>query len=59
MTEPSPAELTEFQEQVRAFLREQAPKPPKFKLPDSFMEVGTDEQFENMRDWQAKGYEAG
>lgn len=59
MTEPSPAELTEYQERVRAFLREQAPKPPKFKLPDSFMEVGTDEQFAYLRDWQAKVYAAG
>src|SRR5262245_57115280 len=59
MAEPTPAELSEFREQVRAFLREQAPKPPRFKLPDSFMEVGTDEQFAYLRDWQAKVYAAG
>ncbi len=59
MTEPTSSELAEFREQVRAFLREQAPKPPKFKLPDSFMEVGTDAQFEYLRDWQAKVYDAG
>jgi len=59
MTEPTPQELSEFREQVRAFLRERAPKPPKFKLPDSFMEVGTDAQFEYLRDWQAEVYAAG
>jgi alkylation response protein AidB-like acyl-CoA dehydrogenase len=59
MSDPSPAELAEFRAQVRAFLHERAPKPPKFKLPDSFMEVGSDEQFEYLRDWQATVYAAG
>ena len=59
MSDPSPSELSEFRAQVRAFLSEHAPKPPKFKLPDSFMEVGTDEQFEYLRNWQAKVYAAG
>src|SRR5262245_37859494 len=57
--EPSAQELGEFREQVRAWLAEHAPAPPGFKLPDSFMEVGTQAQFEFLRDFQAKVYAAG
>ena len=32
---------------------------PDFLLPETFMEVGTDQQFEFLRDWQRKVYEAG
>jgi len=59
MNEPSDLELAEFRDGVRAFLHEQAPQAPEFKLPDSFMEVGSDSQFEYLRDWQAKVYAAG
>jgi alkylation response protein AidB-like acyl-CoA dehydrogenase len=55
----TPHDLNEFRLQVRAWLAEHAPKPPSFKLPDSFMEVGTDEQFHYLRDWQQQVYEAG
>jgi alkylation response protein AidB-like acyl-CoA dehydrogenase len=57
--EPTIDELEDFRREVRAWLARQAPKPPRFKLPDSFMEVGTDEQFHHLRDWQAKVYAAG
>src|SRR5690606_29992877 len=30
-----------------------------FLLPESFMEVGTDQQFDFLRNWQRKVYEAG
>jgi alkylation response protein AidB-like acyl-CoA dehydrogenase len=49
----------DFRQEVRAWLAKHAPAPPKFKLPDSFMEVGTDAQFEFLRDWQAQVYAAG
>ena len=57
--EPTPEALDEFRRQVRAWVERNAPPAPRFKLPDSFMEVGTDEQFEYLRDWQAKVYAAG
>jgi alkylation response protein AidB-like acyl-CoA dehydrogenase len=57
--EPSSEELEDFRREVRAWIENNAPKQPPFKLPDSFMEVGTDEQFNHLRDWQAKVYAAG
>lgn len=57
--QPSKGEQTEFRAQVRAWLNEHTPPQPRWKLPDSFMEVGTDEQFEYLRDWQQKVYRAG
>jgi alkylation response protein AidB-like acyl-CoA dehydrogenase len=57
--EPSTAELSEFRAQVRDWLARNAPPQPAWKLPDSFMEVGTREQFEYLRDWQATVYAAG
>ncbi|MFZ2467424.1 MAG: acyl-CoA dehydrogenase family protein [Parvibaculum sedimenti] len=52
-------ELDEFREEVRAWFEENKPADPGFLLPLSFMEVGTDEQFYFLRDWQRKVYEAG
>ena len=57
--EPSTQELSEFRAQVRDWLARNAPPEPRWKLPDSFMEVGTREQFEYLRDWQAAVYAAG
>lgn len=53
------SELNEFREEVSAWFEENKPPPPDFILPESFMEVGTDEQFHYLRDWQRKVYEAG
>lgn len=53
------AELNRFTEEVRQWFDENTPPQPDFILPDSFMEVGTDEQFHFLRDWQQKVYEAG
>lgn len=58
-TEPTPEALDTLRHEVRAWLAKHAPKKPTWKLPDSFMEVGTDEQFEYLRAWQAKVYAAG
>ncbi len=55
----SKPELDEFRAEVRAWFEENRPADPGFLLPQSFMEVGTDEQFHFLRDWQRKVYEAG
>ena len=55
----SEQELDQFRLEVSAWLRENNPGDPRFLLPESFMEVGTDEQFEYLRDWQRKVYDAG
>ena len=39
--------------------RDNKPADPGFLLPETFMEVGTDQQFEFLRDWQRTVYEAG
>jgi len=56
---PSPAELDDFRREVADWFTKNKPKDPGFLLPQSFMEVGTDEQFYFLRDWQKKIYEAG
>ena len=53
------SELTEFREEVSAWLAEHRPAEPDFLLPETFMEVGTDPQFHYLRDWQQQVYEAG
>ena len=52
-------ELDEFRADVRAWLADSMPADPGFLLPETFMEVGTDQQFEFLRDWQRTVYEAG
>ena len=53
------SELEAFRAEVAAWLAENRPAEPDFLLPETFMEVGTDEQFHHLRDWQRKVYEAG
>ena len=52
-------ELIDFGREVRAWLSANRPPEPDFLLPESFMEVGTDAQFDYLRAWQKKVYEAG
>ena len=52
-------ELAEFREQAEAWFLENTPREVDFMLPLTFMEVGTDQQFNFLRDWQNKVYEAG
>ena len=60
MTAPSePPELAEFRSQVRAWVAENKPPKPDFKLPLSFLEVESEQQFHYLRDWQGKVYDAG
>lgn len=60
MTEaPATSDLEAFRLEVREWLRANRPPQPDFLLPETFMEVGTDQQFAYLRDWQRKVYEAG
>ena len=59
MSELTDRELAEFRQQARAWFEDNTPRDPGFLLPETFMEVGTDQQFEFLRDWQRKVYEAG
>ena len=52
-------ELTEFREHAEAWFSENTPREVDFMLPLTFMEVGTDQQFNFLRDWQNKVFEAG
>ena len=48
------AELKDFEQQADHWFAENKPATPDFILPETFMEVGTDQQFEYLRDWQSK-----
>ncbi len=52
-------ELDEFAKDADAWFAQNVNTDPGFMLPLTFMEVGTDQQFEFLRDWQSKVYEAG
>ena len=52
-------DLDAFTQDAKNWFQENAPKQTDFMLPLTFMEVGTDEQFHFLRDWQNKVYEAG
>ena len=52
-------ELEDYQEEAKAWFAENTPQNVDFMLPLTFMEVGTDQQFNFLRDWQNKVYEAG
>ncbi len=51
--------VEEFTQQADAWFAEHTPRDVPFMLPLTFMEVGTDEQFEFLRAWQNKVYTAG
>ena len=52
-------ELEDYQEEAEAWFAENTPQNVDFMLPLTFMEVGTDQQFNFLRDWQNQVYEAG
>ncbi len=52
-------DIEEFKKEVHKWVTNNKPAPPSFLMPQSFMEVGTDEQFEYLREWQEKVYNAG
>ena len=51
--------VDDFRKEVRSWLKGNKPEPPSFLLPETFMEVGTDQQFDFLRAWQRQVYEAG
>ncbi len=61
----TPAEETEsrenadFRAQVRGWIAANKPAHPGFKLPQSFLEVESERQFEFLREWQRKVFDAG
>lgn len=59
MSKPSPQELADFETQCEAWFAENTVRDPGFMLPLTFMEVSTDQQFDFLREWQRKVYEAG
>jgi alkylation response protein AidB-like acyl-CoA dehydrogenase len=59
MSQATPVELEEFAKDADAWFKENTPGEQDFMMPLTFMEVGTDQQFEFLRDWQRKIYEAG
>ncbi len=56
---PNAAELKEYADEADAWFKENTVRDPGFMLPLTFMEVSTDQQFDFLRDWQRKVYEAG
>ena len=52
-------ELAEFERDADAWFAQHQPPRPDFILPETFMEVGSDQQFEFLRDWQGEVYRAG
>jgi alkylation response protein AidB-like acyl-CoA dehydrogenase len=59
MSTVDPKDLAAFAEQADAWFAENVARDPGFMLPLTFMEVGTDTQFNFLRDWQNKVWEAG
>ena len=58
MNAPAPS-LEAFRAEVDAWMSENVPKDPGFLLPMSFLEVGTEAQFDFLREWQYKLWNAG
>ncbi|GAB5413262.1 MAG: acyl-CoA dehydrogenase family protein [Congregibacter sp.] len=52
-------ELEDFRREVANWLKDNKPEDPGFLLPQSFMEVGSDEQLDFLREWQHKVWSAG
>ncbi|MEM7728254.1 MAG: acyl-CoA dehydrogenase family protein [Pseudomonadota bacterium] len=51
--------VEDYAAEAEAWFAEHTPRDVPFMLPLTFMEVGTDEQFEFLRDWQNKVHAAG
>lgn len=52
-------ELDHFRREVSAWLQTNKPADPGFLLPQSFMEVGSEQQLDFLREWQHKVWSAG
>lgn len=51
--------LGRFRDEVRAWIAANEPGDPGFKLPQTFLEVESDQQFDFLRAWQREVYDAG
>jgi alkylation response protein AidB-like acyl-CoA dehydrogenase len=54
-----PREIAEFRREVRGWVEHHKPADPGFKLPQTFLEVESDRQFDFLRAWQRKVFDAG
>ena len=54
-----PREIAAFRAELRAWIAANQPPAPDFVMPQNFLFVETDQQFEYLRDWQRKVYQAG
>lgn len=52
-------ELVELKSEIRSWLKHNKPEKPAFLLPQTFMEVGSEEQLDFLRAWQYKVWSAG
>lgn len=52
-------ELDQFRTEVAAWMSDNKPADPGFLLPQTFMEVGSEQQLEFLREWQHKLWTAG
>ena len=52
-------EQGEFRAEVSAWMKDNKPADPGFLLPQSFMEVGSEQQLDFLREWQFKMWSAG
>ena len=57
--EASSQEIDAFKRDCEAWFSAHKPASPDFMVPQTFMEVGTQQQFDFLRRWQRKVYEAG
>ena len=55
----TPQELKEFRAEAGAWMRDNKPATPGFLMPQTFMEVGSDQQMEFLQEWQYKIWSAG
>ncbi|MCR9186688.1 MAG: acyl-CoA dehydrogenase family protein [Halieaceae bacterium] len=59
MSQVSEKEKAAFRQQVAAWMQANKPADPGFLLPQSFMEVGSEQQLDFLREWQHKVWSAG
>jgi|TARA_R110000772_G_scaffold128787_1_gene236541 alkylation response protein AidB-like acyl-CoA dehydrogenase len=59
VSQVSEEEKAAFRQQVAAWMQANKPADPGFLLPQSFMEVGSEQQLDFLREWQHKVWSAG
>ena len=57
--QPESEEHARFRAEVKDWVAKNKPEPPGFKLPQSFLEVESDQQLEFLLAWQRKVFDAG